>query len=138
MSVEQKAQDAGRTSGAAQADGVTVHERTLPEAFARRRTSTTLPHLEQIRRLLGRHDVRCVRAHVGGPAAEAARALGAQAYTNVNRAAFAELPYHWLMRCSSRVTATRAYQTWRQPSDTFAQFTHQADIRPNEIVIRVH
>ncbi|HEX7837524.1 MAG TPA: DUF4157 domain-containing protein [Kofleriaceae bacterium] len=113
MSVEQKVQDAGSTSVTAQADGVTVHERTLREPFARHReeasasapsdvhaaaahgtsgTPTALPHLEQIQRLFGRHDVRRVRAYVGGPAAEAARAMGAQAFAIGDRVAFAELP----------------------------------------------
>ena len=47
-----------------------------------------LPHLEKIQRAFGRHDVSGVRAHVGGPASGAARAIGAAAYTVGNRVAF--------------------------------------------------
>jgi hypothetical protein len=38
-----------------------------------------LPHATTIQRLFGRHDVSGVEAHVGGPAAAASRAIGAEA-----------------------------------------------------------
>lgn len=51
-----------------------------------------LPHLGAIQRAFGRHDVSGVRAHVGGPASEAAQALGAEAYTSGDRIAFSSSP----------------------------------------------
>src|SRR5436305_1618281 len=41
---------------------------------------TTLPHLDLIQRAFGRHDVSGIQAHVGGPAATASDAIGANAY----------------------------------------------------------
>jgi hypothetical protein len=51
-----------------------------------------LPYLDQIQRSFGRHDVTGVRAHVGGAAAQAARALGATAYAAGDAVAFATAP----------------------------------------------
>lgn len=51
-----------------------------------------LPHVEIIQRSFGRHDLRGVRAQVGGAAAEASRALGAEAYATGDRVAFASTP----------------------------------------------
>jgi hypothetical protein len=51
-----------------------------------------LPHLDRIQRLFGRHDVRGVRAHVGGSAAEGAAAMGAQAFATGDHVAFAGAP----------------------------------------------
>lgn len=51
-----------------------------------------LPHLEAIQKSFGRHDVSAVRAHVGGEAANASRALGAQAFAYGNSVAFASAP----------------------------------------------
>jgi hypothetical protein len=51
-----------------------------------------LPHGEQIQALFGRHDVSGVGAHVGGPAADASRAIGATAYATGNQVAFASPP----------------------------------------------
>ena len=51
-----------------------------------------LPHLEAIQRSFGRHDVSGVSAHVGGAAADASSALGAQAYATGNNVAFASQP----------------------------------------------
>jgi hypothetical protein len=53
---------------------------------------TALPHIEQIQRSFGSHDVSHVQAHVGGLAAEGARAMGAQAYATGDRVAFASAP----------------------------------------------
>ena len=52
----------------------------------------SLPHLDRIQRLFGRHDVSGVEAHVGGPAAAASTAIGAQAYATGNHVAFAGTP----------------------------------------------
>src|SRR5690242_12688214 len=54
--------------------------------------ATTLPQLATIQQLFGRHDVSGVQAHVGGAAAEGARAMGAQAFATGDHAAFAETP----------------------------------------------
>ncbi len=51
-----------------------------------------LPHLAIIQRAFGPHDVRGVRAHVGGAAAEASSAIGAHAYATGNDVAFASSP----------------------------------------------
>jgi hypothetical protein len=53
---------------------------------------TTLPHLDRIQDSFGRHDVTQVRAHVGGDAAAAAEAIGAEAYATGDRVAFASAP----------------------------------------------
>ena len=42
-------------------------------------TGSQLPHAEAIQRLFGRHDISSVEAHVGGEAATASRAIGAEA-----------------------------------------------------------
>ena len=51
-----------------------------------------LPHRAMIQRLFGRHDVSAVQAHVGGAAATASRAIGAEAYATGNHVAFAAEP----------------------------------------------
>ena len=51
-----------------------------------------LPHLAQIQRSFGDHDVSGVSAHVGGAAADASEALGAQAYATGNDLAFESAP----------------------------------------------
>lgn len=51
-----------------------------------------LPHREAIQRSFGRHDVAGVAAHVGGAAASASRAMGAEAYATGNDVAFAGAP----------------------------------------------
>ncbi len=51
-----------------------------------------LPHGDEIQRRFGRHDVSGVRAHVGGAAADASRALGARAYATGSQVAFAASP----------------------------------------------
>ena len=54
--------------------------------------SDPLPHLATIQTSFGRHDVGGVRAHVGGPAAEASASLGASAYAYGDRVGFAAAP----------------------------------------------
>jgi Domain of unknown function (DUF4157) len=51
-----------------------------------------LPHVDAIQRSFGAHDVSGVRAHVGGAAASAADALGAEAYATGSSVAFRESP----------------------------------------------
>jgi hypothetical protein len=58
----------------------------LAEAFL------PLPHGEAIQRSFGRHDVGAVRASIGGAAASAADALGADAYAHGDGVAFREAP----------------------------------------------
>jgi len=53
---------------------------------------SALPHQQTIQALFGRHDVTGVDAHVGGPAAEASREIGATAYATGNQVAFASAP----------------------------------------------
>ena len=53
---------------------------------------SALPHAEAIQRSFGRHDVGGVQAHVGGRAASAAGAIGAEAYTTGSHVAFAAAP----------------------------------------------
>ena len=54
--------------------------------------SSALPHQEAIQRSFGSHDVSGIRAQVGGEAAVASGAIGAQAYATGNRVAFAQAP----------------------------------------------
>ena len=51
-----------------------------------------LPHLAAIQRSFGRHDVGHVAAHVGGNAATATRAMGAEAYAFGDQVAFGSSP----------------------------------------------
>jgi hypothetical protein len=51
-----------------------------------------LPHADAIQRLFGRHDISRVEAHVGGDAATASRAIGAEAYATGSHVAFASSP----------------------------------------------
>ena len=51
-----------------------------------------LPYRDRIRSLFGRYDISGVKAHVGGEAATASRAIGAEAYATGNHVAFAGPP----------------------------------------------
>ena len=51
-----------------------------------------LPHVQAIQASFGRHDVSSIQAHTGGAAAEASRAMGAQAYATGDAVAFREAP----------------------------------------------
>ena len=51
-----------------------------------------LPYRDVIQRSFGRYDVSGVRAHVGGAAADASRAIGARAFTSGRDVAFAAQP----------------------------------------------
>ena len=51
-----------------------------------------LPHLDTIQQSFGAHDVGGVQAHIGGEAAFASTAIGAEAYATGNHVAFAQAP----------------------------------------------
>jgi len=51
-----------------------------------------LPHRDAIQRAFGRHDIRGIRAHIGGRASEGAAQLGAEAYASGEQIAFATPP----------------------------------------------
>jgi len=113
VSFDRKVKGAGPASAAEHGAGASVGKRTLTEQLAQRLEAagasaggnvhaaaahgtsgapTALPHFEQIQRSFGRHDVSLVQAHVGGLAAEGARAMGAQAYATGDRVAFMGTP----------------------------------------------
>jgi hypothetical protein len=72
-----------------------THDSDAVQAAAARGTSGAagpLPHVDRIQRLFGRHDVRGVRAYVGGSAAEGAAAMGAPAFATGDQVAFASAP----------------------------------------------
>lgn len=54
--------------------------------------ATTLPFADRIQACFGRHGVAGISAHVGGPAADAASALGAHAFASGNSVAFGKAP----------------------------------------------
>ena len=54
---------------------------------------SSLPHLDKIQASFGaKHDASRIQAHVGGPATDAAAAMGAQAYATGDQVAFASQP----------------------------------------------
>jgi hypothetical protein len=61
-------------------------------AHGTRGATGPLPHADRIQALFGHHDIRGVRAAVGGPAADASSAQGARAYASGDAVAFAEPP----------------------------------------------
>jgi Domain of unknown function (DUF4157) len=76
-------------------DRGTAHAQGEVEQLAQqgfRGAAQPLPFLSLIQASFGRHDVRGVRAHVGGPAAEAAGSMGAAAYAMGSSVAFAQAP----------------------------------------------
>gem|GEM_PF-2042403 len=50
------------------------------------------PHLGAVQQAFGKHDVSGVQAHVGGKAADATQAMGAEAYATGNNVAFGKSP----------------------------------------------
>lgn len=71
--------------------------------------SEQLPHFDRIQQLFGRHSVGDIRAHVGGPAADSAGALGARAYAAGNQVAFATSPtFHTAAHEAAHVIQQRA------------------------------
>jgi len=113
VSFDRKEKGVGPASAVKHGPGTSVGKRTLTEQLVQRLEKTgasaggdvlaaaahgtsgaptALPHIEQIQRSFGSHDVSHVQAHVGGLAAEGARAMGAQAYATGDRVAFASAP----------------------------------------------
>jgi hypothetical protein len=54
--------------------------------------ATAMPYGDAIQRAFGRHDIGHVKAHVGGPAAEGAGAMAADAFATGDHVAFASAP----------------------------------------------
>ncbi len=54
--------------------------------------ASALPHSDRIQAAFGRHDVSGIQAHVGGAAAQASEAIGAQAYATGDHVAFRGAP----------------------------------------------
>jgi hypothetical protein len=82
------ASSAAVAAGATRADG---KDHADPVAIAERgvaNVSEPLPRAPTLQPLFGRHDLSGIRAQVGGPAADAARALGATAYAVGDRVGF--------------------------------------------------
>ncbi len=85
----------GRSRRSVHPDGGTTQDAELVHDAASRGVAgagTELPHREEIQASFGHHDVSGVRAHVGGDAAQAAGAIGAQAYATGDDVAFAATP----------------------------------------------
>ncbi len=82
--------------GGASADAVQMAEqRSIHESAAAGVSGSggSLPHAERIQAAFGpAHDVSHVRAHVGGAAAAASAAIGAEAYATGNHIAFRQAP----------------------------------------------
>ena len=75
------------TGGGASADSI---KQTAASGFSG--SSGPLPHLDKIQESFGSHDVSGVKAHVGGPAADANTAMGAEAYASGDKVAFKDSP----------------------------------------------
>jgi hypothetical protein len=90
------AQIATMSSGSVQRDGDDSGKTTAdPAAFAAagmQGPGERLPHFDEIQGLFGGFDISNVRAHVGGAATAASRALGANAYAHGDHVAFASSP----------------------------------------------
>ena len=87
------------TSHALQFRGSPAHKDAAEDAEETRRVAREgltgggkLPHAERIQEAFGRHDVSGVRAHIGGAAAEANKAMGSVAYATGNDIAFGGSP----------------------------------------------
>lgn len=77
---------------AAAAENTTALCQAAAEHGAQASSSGSLPHLDVIQRSFGRHNVRKIEAHVGGPGRELAQAMNARAYATKNHVVFAEAP----------------------------------------------
>ena len=87
--VQRESDPGGEESGGAEPDRHPVH---IAESGLSGE-GQPLPHLDRIQSAFGTgHDLSGVRAHIGGPAALASRALGARAYTTGERVAFRAPP----------------------------------------------
>ena len=67
-----------------------------------------LPHLNRVQAAFGHHDVTGVQAHVGGAAAEASNAMGAQAYATGNDVAKSSPDLHTAAHEAAHVVQQRA------------------------------
>lgn len=82
--------DRVQMSGGSQPDAASIHSAA---AHGISGSGGVLPHLAAIQSSFGPdHDVSRVRAHVGGKAAQASQAMGAQAYTTGQDIGFADKP----------------------------------------------
>ena len=71
-----------------------------------------LPYADTIQRLFGHHKISGVEAHVGGPAAVASRAIGAEAYATGHHVAFSSPPrLHTAAHEAAHVVKQRAVVT---------------------------
>ena len=70
--------------------------------------ATALPHGDAIQQAFGRHDVSGIKAHVGGPAQAANKAIGAEAYATGNHVAFAGAPSLHRRRTKRRTSSSSA------------------------------
>jgi hypothetical protein len=82
-------QRSASAQGAAGTDSHAVHEAAAQGVAG---GGGPLPHGDTIQRLFGRHDISGVEAHVGGAAATANRAIGAEAYATGHHVAFGSAP----------------------------------------------
>ncbi|HEX8025251.1 MAG TPA: DUF4157 domain-containing protein, partial [Candidatus Limnocylindrales bacterium] len=80
---------AGAQAAAGGTDSQAVHEAAAQGVAG---GGGRLPHADTIQSLFGRHDISGVEAHVGGAAATANRAIGAEAYATGHHVAFASAP----------------------------------------------
>ncbi|MFT3700337.1 MAG: DUF4157 domain-containing protein [Kofleriaceae bacterium] len=114
-----------RKASGEMADGAAM----APGEIAKRGTAGSggqLPHLEQIQRAFGRHDVSGIRAHVGGEAAASSRALGAQAYAVGDAIAFSGTPdLHTAAHEAAHVVQQRAGVTKSGGIDGGASDEHE-------------
>ena len=78
-----------QSAGAALVEGDDVH-RAAAHGVAG--SASQLPNADAIQRSFGRHDVSGIQAHVGGAAADASRAIGAEAYASGDHVAFTSAP----------------------------------------------
>jgi hypothetical protein len=74
--------------------------------------SSPLPHADKIQKSFGRHDVSTTKAQIGGDAATASEAIGAEAYAYGDRVAFASSPdLHTAAHEAAHVVQQRAGRT---------------------------
>lgn len=121
--------------GLAQAEG----QGTSAAAMARRGMDgegSPLPHLAQIQASFGRHDVSRVRAHVGGPAAEANHQLGARAFAFEGQIAFASPPsLHLAAHEAAHVVQQRAGIALKSATDQAGDaYEQHADLVADAVV----
>jgi hypothetical protein len=85
----QRATSEGGRASTGQFDGGAVQQAAATGVTG---TGGALPHGQTIQRLFGRHDVGGIKAHVGGAAETASRAIGAEAYATEQHVAFVAAP----------------------------------------------